>query len=115
MHIDINGLVAEFESELVEEYSAVPIVTKLGLHKNRMEMKVSGSGAIIIWNYGKKAADEDETLIGLQFDSVGGKRVLDYDGVFSLPYPARKLLISNGYDLTEIGYDSDGNEIEEAD
>ena len=102
-----------FTAELVEEYSAVPTATSLGVHFNKMDLYVADPdfGNMIIWNYGRKAADEDETVIGLGFD---GKKVTDYDGVFELPKEARELLIEAGYDLTEIGYDAAGKELEPA-
>lgn len=112
-----NGAVAKplavktFTAELVEEYSAVPTRMSLGVHHNRMELYIADPdyGNMIIWSYGRKAPDEDETVIGL---GIEGKQVVDYDGVFELPKEARELLIEAGYDLTEVGYDANNNEID---
>lgn len=87
----------EFSALLVEEYSAIATKTNLGQHLNRMVLTVQedGSGSIV-WNYGKQAADEDETVIGLTFD---GHKLTDYDGVFSLPKQAELLIQSAGFSL----------------
>jgi hypothetical protein len=89
--------VIEFEAELVIEssYSYLDI----GAHFNRMELKVDPDtlDGYIIWNYGEKAADEDEIVIGLSFNENG--ELSDYDGVYSLPKEALYLLKSNGYKL----------------
>ena len=91
--------VIEFKQELNLEssYSRVDI----GMHFNRMELKIQPSGyyGCIIWNYGKNAADEDETVIGLSFNGNG--ELSDYDGVYDLPKEARQLLKLNGYELDE--------------
>ena len=90
----------EFESLLVKEYSALPITIPLGKHKCRMELHRNHENySWIIWNYGKKAADEDETVIGLEIE---GNKVVGYDGVFSLPKQAELLLRAAGYDVTDV-------------
>ena len=52
----------EFIQHLVMEHSSGPTVTSLGQHFHRMELKVDGENGVIIWNYGKKAADEMKQL-----------------------------------------------------
>jgi hypothetical protein len=91
--------ILEFKQELNLQTSYSRI--DLGMHFNRMELNIrpDGYGGCIIWNYGKQAADEDETIIGLSFNGNG--ELCDYDGVFELPKEAITLLRSNGYDLDE--------------
>jgi hypothetical protein len=91
--------ILEFKSHLVLETSYKS--NDIGEHFNQMELRVHDHGktGCIIWNYGVKAADEDETVIGLWFN--GNKELEDYDGVYSLPKEAITLLRSNGYDLDE--------------
>ena len=103
--------VIEFVAEIVRECSALPHADSLGVYKNSMELQLEEdkTSGRIIWNWGKTAPNEDEEVIGLWFT---GKALSDYDGVFSLPREARTLLLANGYDLTEMGYDAQGNEIE---
>jgi hypothetical protein len=91
--------VIEFEQELCLESSFNRV--DLGTFFNRMELVInekSGNG-YIIWNYGKDAADEDETVIGLSFNHK--KELEDYDGVYDLPKEAITLIRQNGYDLNE--------------
>lgn len=97
----------EFTSELVLETSLSSI--SIGTHHNKMELQREGSCGSIVWNYGKQAADEEETVIGLIFE---GMNVTDYDGVFSLPREARMLLIEAGYNLEQVWYDQAGDEID---
>lgn len=90
--------VIEFDQELVLENSYTS--TNIGMFHNRMELimnEKTGNG-YIIWNYGKKSADEDEEQIGLWFN---GKELTDYDGVYSLPKEAITLIKQNGYTLSE--------------
>lgn len=103
--------VKEFTAELVREYSAVPNVTPLGVMHHRMELHRSPGvyGDCIVWNWGRSAPDSGEQVIGLGFD---GMKVVDYDGVFSLPREACQLLSSAGFDLSELGLDGEGREIE---
>ena len=91
--------VIEFKQELNLQTSYSRI--DLGMHFNRMELNIhkSGYSGYIIWNYGKDAADEDETVIGLSFNGNG--ELCDYDGVFELPKEAIQLLKLNGYELDE--------------
>jgi hypothetical protein len=91
--------VLEFKHELCLESSYSRI--DLGMHFNRMELKIDKSGYYghIIWNYGKNAADEDETVIGLSFNGNG--ELCDYDGVFDLPKEAIQLIKANGYTLDD--------------
>lgn len=91
--------VIEFEEDLILDNGVRS--TNLGKFKNRMELflnEKTGNG-YIVWNYGKKAADEDETVIGLQFNH--DKELEDYDGVYELPKEAITLIKQNGYDLNE--------------
>jgi hypothetical protein len=88
--------VAEFDAKLIEEGSWG--YHKLGAFKNRMEF-VNQTSPMIIWNYGKQAPDEDETLIGLTFE---GKELVDYDGVMSMPEEAVELLECLGYNCDYV-------------
>ena len=91
--------VIEFKQELNLQNNYASI--DLGMHFNRMELVIrpGGYSGYIIWNYGKKAANEDETVIGLWFN--GNSELSDYDGVYELPKEAIQLLKLNGYDLDE--------------
>ena len=103
--------VKEFTAELVLERSSTPDVESMGTMKNRMELHRASSssyGDCIVWNYGRKAPNEDETVIGLIFE---GDNVVDYDGVMSLPREACQLLASAGYDLSELGLDGEGRDV----
>lgn len=102
-------LTKDFTTELVLETTAAR-PQNLGVFHNRMSLYFDDPdyGNMIVWNYGKKAPDEDETVIGL---GLNGRAVIDYDGVFELPRQARELLIEAGFSLHELGYDAQGNEI----
>ena len=86
----------EFEAELVREYSAVPTVDSLGHRRQTMTLYAEGQRGLIEWDAGD---DGEGASIGLIFK---GCRVVDYDGVFSLPRQAEKLLEAAGYDVTEV-------------
>ena len=86
----------EFEAELVREYSAIPTVDSLGRRKQTMTLYlVSDRAGMIEWI----AGEDEDARIGLIFE---GRRVVDYDGVFSLPMQAVKLLEAAGYDCSEV-------------
>lgn len=87
----------EFEAELVREYSAVPTVDSLGRRKHTMTLYLErGSAGMIEWIAGD---DGEGACIGLVFE---GHTIVDYDGVFSLPMQAVKLLEAAGYDCSEV-------------
>lgn len=95
-----------FDSELVLEHSSSARTQPLGMFNNDMILRVEKweapgvpKSGFIQWNYGRKAPDEDETIIGVWFD---GKTVSDYDGVFELPVQAAELLIECGFDVSEV-------------
>ena len=85
----------EFEAELVREYSAVPNVDSLGHRRQTMTLYAEDGRGLIEW----EAGDGEGAAIGLIFED---RRVVDYDGVFSLPRQAEKLLEAAGYDLQEV-------------
>ena len=87
----------EFEAELVREYSAVATVDSLGRRKQTMTLYLQNERAgMIEWIAGD---DGEGACIGLIFEE---RRVVDYDGVFSLPMQAVKLLESAGYNCSEV-------------
>ncbi len=86
----------EFEAELVREYSAVPTVQSLGHRRQTMTLHADTGRGLIEWDAGD---DGEGAAIGLIFED---RRVVDYDGVFSLPMQAVKLLEAAGYDVTEV-------------
>ena len=86
----------EFEAELVREYSAVRTVDSLGHRRQTMILYAEGGRGLVEWEAGD---DGEGAVIGLIFE---GRRVVDYDGVFSLPMQAVKLLEAAGYDVTEV-------------
>ena len=86
----------EFEAELVREYSAVPTVESLGHRRQTMTLYAEAGRGLIEWEAGD---DGEGAAIGLIFE---GRRVTDYDGVFSLPRQAEKLLEAAGYDVREV-------------
>ena len=90
--------IIEFEQELVLETSYS--TTNLGKFFNRMELVIhaGGKSGCIVWNYGKKSPDEDETIFGLCFN---GNELEDYDGVYELPKEAITLIKQNGYVLSD--------------
>ena len=87
-----------FETELVLEYSSTPRPVDLGKFFNKMDLVDDDGRLYIQWNYGRKAPDEDETIIDIWADH--NKKVTDYDGVFSLPVQAEELLVSAGFDVS---------------
>ena len=87
----------EFEAELVREYSAIPTVDNLGRRKQTMTFYLDNDSAgMIEWIAGD---DGEGACIGLVFE---GRKVVDYDGVFSLPMQAVKLLEAAGYDCSQV-------------
>ena len=91
-----NNRVIEFDQELVSETSYSS--HNLGRMKNRMEYFPEKN--YILWNFGEDAPDEDEVVIGVWVDD--DNQLTDYDGVFSLPIEARKLLENCGIDCTYL-------------
>jgi hypothetical protein len=106
-----------FYSSLVREHSSSPKVEDLGEHKNEMtlyELPIEGDSIqrlLIEWTYWPKGTGESDTEhIGI---IVEGNKVVDYDGVMSLPKQAGLLLECAGYDTREVAeyvvvYDADG-------
>lgn len=90
----------EFEAELVLEHTCTPIPTELGKHKHTMELYDNDGYLGIEWIYTDKDGDEGVTQIGITADY--NKNVTDYDGVFSLPKEAIKLLHKAGFTTKEV-------------
>lgn len=87
----------EFSADLTRDDGVSSKLQNLGRFYNRMEYRPEHR--IIIWNYGKDAPDEDETVIGIQLeDNV----LVDYDGLYSIPEEAMRLLELNGINVDEM-------------
>lgn len=82
----------DFRAELFLERSVSPVKRSIGVKNNTMTlyMDEDRQSGIIEWEYG----EEDVEVIGIWIE---GKRVVDFDGVFSLPNEAKKLLNNHGY------------------
>lgn len=94
-------LTNKFRATLIEEYSATSRVTDLGAHDCEMTLYAFHPAPrrdCIVWNY-SKGGEDDELVICLGLE---GTKVVDYDGVFSLPSEAVALLKEAGLDTTEI-------------
>ncbi len=96
-------LTKKFRARLVEEYSAIPKRTDLGVHDCEMNLHVGDdiaaiAGDRIVWYY-TKDGETEVTEIGLELE---GTKVVGYDGVFSLPTEAVALLKEAGLDTTEV-------------
>jgi hypothetical protein len=94
-------LTKKFRARLVEEYSSTPRVTDLGDHDCEMTLYAHHPHPrrdCIVWNY-ERDGEGDELVIGLGLE---GSKVVDYDGVFSLPTEAVALLKEAGLDTTEV-------------
>ena len=66
-----------------------------------MSLYVDECSGYIEWEF-KSKKDYGCEEIGLRFE---GKKVTDYDGVFSLPVQAIQLLEEKGYDCSEVKED----------
>lgn len=87
-----------FTAELVKERSITPTLERLGEYKSTMTLyKYLPIEYHIEWNI----PELEETIdIGIWVNE--DKKVMDYDGVFSLPSQAIKLLNENGFDTREV-------------
>lgn len=86
----------EFTAELILEYSATPRVENLGKSKCSMELFTEsgtvprdGKGMIEWIIFIGTDAEDDGASIGVWWEKG---RLVDYDGVFSLPTQAKTLL-----------------------
>jgi hypothetical protein len=86
----------EFSTELVKEYSHG--THPMGSRECSMELFLNESrnAGQIEWIYTDKKGYEDATHIGVWFE---GKKLCDYDGVFSLNKYAIKLLNKCGFSV----------------
>jgi hypothetical protein len=87
----------EFESEIYREYSASPNLEPLGKAKCTMELFMNNeeSKGCIEWEMDYDDGEYSSESIGLWFDNQ--RCLTDYDGVFSMPKEAIKLLEDCGY------------------
>ena len=87
----------EFTAPIVREYSYLPTLEELGEGKCSMElyMNENGKSGNIEWIIEYEDGDDDVEHIGVNFDNT--KTLIDYDGVFTLPAEAIKLLRQAGY------------------
>jgi len=90
----------EFTTNIVREYSCTPTPENLGEAKCSMEMFLDddGQGGRIEWIIEYPDGSEDVEHIGVWFE---GNELIDYDGVFSLPKEAVKLIRKCGYRVSE--------------
>lgn len=91
----------QFRTELVLERSISPYPEELGMYNNTMEFYKNENGYFCIeWiAEAVKGDDEQYALIGIELE---GHDVVGYDGVFSLPKEAIKLLQDCGYNTKEV-------------
>jgi len=90
-----------FIAEIVSETSLSPVPTKLGTHESTMDLYYSSAMDhyyYIEWDIPGLDIVEQ---IGLWCE-IGTKKIIDYDGVFTLPNEAIELLKENGFDISEI-------------
>lgn len=95
---------SEFKNKIVREYS-FGHVKALGEAKCVMELLSDESDDTyfqIVWDIEFSDGGEDEIVIGIWTDDDDVRKVVDYDGVFSLPEEAIKLLEDKGFDTTEV-------------
>ena len=85
-----------FKAEIVREYSARPTPDHLGTADCSMEMFFDDEGTpeLIEWFIEYDSGTSDVESIGLWFEN---RTLTDYDGIFSLPYHAKKLIRLNGF------------------
>ena len=85
-----------FKAHIVREYSCIPTVDQLGEADCSMEMFIDDDAdyGMIEWIIEYPDGCEDVEHIGLWFDK---KRLTDYDGLFSLPKEAIKLIRKCGF------------------
>jgi hypothetical protein len=91
-----------FKEVIVMEYSYTDKVEKVGMANNTMTLwRTARDRGFIHWSYDVIAdkSKSGEVEIGLWFD---GRRVLDYDGIFSLPKEAIALLKRYGFICEEV-------------
>jgi hypothetical protein len=89
----------EFMSEIIREYSITPNVEELGLLSNSMELFKHDNGTFgIEWDI---LSIDEYAYIGIWVED-GTKKIIDYDGVFSLSDQAIEFLIENGFDCDEV-------------
>jgi hypothetical protein len=85
----------EFESEVYRE-TMYGVQEEYGKKKCTMELIPVKSEYTIEWVVG-----DEEEIVEIGIWAVGNK-VTEYDGVFSLPKEAIKLLKDNGFDTSEV-------------
>ena len=85
-----------FKAEIVREYSAIPTPDHLGVADCSMEIFFNDDDTptCIEWIIEYDDGTTDEENIGLWFEN---RTLTDFDGLFSLPYHARKLIRLNGF------------------
>jgi hypothetical protein len=94
----------EFTTNVVREYSFTPVPEQLGLLKSTMELftddepKADNGYGSIEWIVFDGEDEIEVEHIGLWWS---GKKLTDYDGVFSLPMEAIKLIRSYGITVSK--------------
>jgi hypothetical protein len=89
-----------FTARVAREYSAVPTVDDLGTHTNTATLYQFGPSTFCVeWVV---PAIDSVVQVGVWTDGTPAKKVLDYDGVFSLPVPIGAFLRAQGFDLSEL-------------
>lgn len=91
-----------FHADIVRETASSSDVVARQVYCT-MDLYRDGDEGRIDWDW-----HQDFERIGLIFE---GNKVVDFDGVFDLPREARMLLIGQGYDLSEILIDQEGNDL----
>ena len=88
-----------FKTKIYREHTLSPIPEDLGMANCSMEMFLSedGKSGQIEWIVEYEDGSEDVEHIGLCFEN---RCLIDFDGVFSLPEEAKKLIRCNGFHVS---------------
>ena len=88
-----------FKTKLYREYTLSPIPEDLGMANCSMEMFLSedGESGQIEWIVEYEDGSEDVEHIGLCFEN---RCLTDFDGLFSLPEEAKRLIRFNGFHVS---------------
>ena len=85
-----------FNAEIVREHTHTSAIEELGTANCSMEMFIAADSADaeIVWLIEYDNGDTDVEHIGLWFEN---RTLTDFDGLFSLPEQAKKLIRLNGF------------------
>jgi hypothetical protein len=87
-------------ARVVREYSSHPQVENLGVMENEVRLYSYNDGRLLAVEW--DAGDLDTVCIGIWTSTHNHKKVVDYDGVFSLPREIAAFLKEQGFDLSDV-------------